>query len=179
VEQVVLVRVCWDRQPMPRCPAGFFTVHVNPVSGHPFGRKGLQLAAAWDILKTPDAAGMVILDGDVAIDPQDLAHMLAAIEGEPGAVHVAPVRLWPASTKLERWVWGHGKGRFSRDDPDDPDRFGFSFTYLPRRLIAAVVTAGLRSQEYPQVDGFVSGVARRRSVPVRVVRGAHPCHLNY
>jgi hypothetical protein len=180
MEHVVMVRLDWDRTAPPRiCPRGFYACHVDPEPGHPFGRKGLQLAAAWDTLAGPAVAGMVILDGDVAIDPQDLAAMLAAIELEPGAVHVAPVRLWPASTKQARWVWGHGRGGFSRDDPDDPDTYGFSFTYLPRRLVEACIRAGLHEWAYPHVDARARQVSQRMGLAVRVVRAASPKHLNY
>ncbi len=180
MEHVVLVRICWDRQSMPKCPRGFYTLHVDPEPEYPFGRKGLALASAWRQLGTPEAAGMVILDGDVAIDLTDHAAMLVAIEKEPGKVHVAPVKLWPASTKLQRWVWGHGKGRFTnRDDPDDPDMFGFSFTYLPRVLIEAVIAAGMTQWTYPNVDRLTHQTAKEQGIGARTVRGASPKHLNY
>ena len=181
MQQVVLVRLDWDRTAIPLREAHrYFTVHVSPEPEHPFGRKGLWLASAWRQLGTPTAAGMLVLDGDVAIDPRDTAAMLAAVEGAPKFVHVASVRLWPASTKRAGWVHGHGKGDFSRDDdPDDPDVWGLSLTYLPRRLIEACVKAGLAGWAYPNVDRFIHREARRLKIPARVVREAEPKHLNY
>lgn len=174
-----MVRLDWDHTALPLPGLGFYALRITPEPGHPFGRKGLALAAAWEQLAGPAAAGLVILDGDVAVDPQDIAAMLAAIHLDPGAVHVAPVRLWPASTKRDRWVWGHGRGDFSRDDPDDPDVFGFCFTYLPRRLVDACVKSGLAGWRYPHVDRLTSRRARALRIPVRVVRGATPKHVNY
>lgn len=176
-----MVRLDWNRTAVPLRIGryGFYTLHVDPEPGHPFGRKGLQLARAWATLAKPGSAGLVILDGDVAVDPQDLAHMLAAIDGEPDCIHVAPVRLWPVSTKLDRWVWGHGAGRFSRDDPDEPDLFGFSFTYLPAALVRSCIVHGMKTWAYPDVDANTRARARALGLPVRVVRGAAPKHLNY
>jgi hypothetical protein len=75
-------------------------------------------------------------------------------------------------------VWGHGKGDFSRDDPDDPDVYGLSFTFLPRRLIGACVKAGLETWTYPNVDRFIHRESRRLKIRARVVRAASPKHLN-
>jgi hypothetical protein len=180
-ETVILMRLDWDRTAPPGiCPPGFYTTHVTPSDEHPYGRKGLVIASAWRALQTPPIAGLVILDGDVAIDPADRAAMLAAIEAEPKAVHVAPVKLWPVSTKATGWVWGHGRdGLFTRTDHDDPDAFGFGFTYLPRRLVLACIKAGMDDWEYPGVDRKAAATARRLHLPVRIVRDASPKHLNF
>jgi hypothetical protein len=179
MQHAVLIRLDWDHTAIPLKIRGFYTCRVDPEPGHPFGRKGLQIASAWATLATPGCAGLVILDGDVAIDPRDQAAMLAAVELEPAAVHVAPVRLWPASTKKDAWVWGHGRGAFTRDDPDDPDVFGLSFTYLPQQLVEASVRAGLAGWAYPDVDRKIRQASKRLGMTVRVVRAASPTHLNY
>jgi hypothetical protein len=182
VQRVVLIRLIWDHQAvaLPRLPQ-FRSVHVMPEAGYPCGRKGLVLAAAWRQLGGPGTAGLVILDGDVMTDPHDLAAMLAAVEREPGAVHVAPVRLWPVSTGLDRWVWGHGKDAFTRElVTEGINKFGFSFTYLPRALMGAAVAAGLSRWQYPDVDQNMMRQRDRLGVPVRLVGdGCHPTHMNY
>jgi hypothetical protein len=175
-----MVRLVWDRAAVEqRISRRFYTVYVDPLPGYPLGRKGLQLATAWRTLSKRDTAGLVILDGDVAIDPRDVAAMLAAVELDPLAVHVAPVRLWPVSTKQDRWIWGHGQTRFSRDDPDDVDMFGFSFTYLPRRLVEACISEGMAEWAYPHVDEYTRRRARALGIRGRVVRAATPKHMNY
>ena len=123
---------------------------------------------------------MLTLDGDVAVDPVDHAAMMASIDTGPEMVWVAPVRLWPVSTHLSGWVWGHGPNRrYSRTDTSTPDVFTFSYTYLPRALLTACIDEGLEGWCYPGVDKRVSEVARKFEVPIRVCRGASPKHLNF
>jgi hypothetical protein len=174
----VKVRVDWDHTAIPLRlrEHHFHTVHVAPEPGWPFGRKGLALAGAWHQLAGPLTAGLLILDGDVAVDLVDVGVMFLAIEADPDAVLVAPVRLWPTSTGLDSWVWGHGRGSFSQADPDDPDLFSFGFTYLPRKVVEGT---GLGELTYPMVDQAVAAAARDMGVPVRVVRDCTPKHLNF
>jgi hypothetical protein len=179
-ERFLKVRVIWDHQVISLPGLGFRDLHVLPGERSPFGSKGNALATMWETLgKSRGMDGMMILDGDTVIDPLDLDAMQAAITSEPKAVHVAPVRLWPAGTGLTGWVWGHGKDLFSQQDPRDPDRFGFSFTWLPAQLLDHCIQAGMRTWSYPHVDDRVSQEARRMVVPVRVVRGASPKHTHF
>lgn len=181
--QIVCVRMNWNHTAMALPIASkFFTLEVNPEPAHPFGRKGLALAGAWNQLAGPNIAGMLILDGDVAIDPLDHQHMLKAIDAEPhNVVHTAPVLLWPASTHLNTWVWGHGpNSRYSQEDTDEGlDMFTFCYTYLPRRLMQSCLDNGLTEWAYPGVDKKFCNQARAINMPVRIVRDARPKHLNY
>jgi hypothetical protein len=181
--QIICVRLNWNHTAMDlRMASKFFTIDINPEPAYPLGRKGLVLASAWNQLTDPQVTGMLILDGDVAIDPLDHEHMLRAIDKEPhDAVHTAPVRLWPTSTHHGTWVWGHGRnGRYSQEDTDDGiDSFTFCYTYLPRQLIEACIESGLPAWAYPRVDRNVCRQARALAMPVHVVRDAQPKHLNY
>ena len=176
---IVFVRVDWDRTafalPLPGCR--MHTLHVDPEPAHPFGRKGLALARAWEQLRTPAASGMLILDGDVAVDLCDLAEMLAAINGEPDAVHAAPARLWPRSTGRTGWVWSVWDGEATQELPEHPSFTTFCFTYLPRRLVERCIAKGLPQQRFPHVDTFVSAQAMASGVPIRVVTRCAPKHL--
>jgi hypothetical protein len=176
---IVTIRMDWDRTAIPLRLPQFRVVAFGPEPGFPFGRKGAALAGAWRQLATPAAAGMLILDGDVAIDPADVRAMFTAIDPAPDIVHVAPARLWPISTGQPGWVWGHGRGRYTQDDHDDPDVWTFCFTYLPRQLIEACVKTGLETWAYPSVDRRVHQLAAELGVPARTVRGAAPKHLHY
>jgi len=151
----------------------------GPEPGYPFGRRGLAIASAWDQLRTGAAAGMLLLDADVAVDPWDFAAMLAAVDREPDAVHTAPIRVWPASTTRGAWTWGHWAGQPSQDPCADPEYFSLSFTYLPERLVASCVKAGLRKWTFPIVDSRISEQARAARIPARVVDQAAPKHLHY
>jgi hypothetical protein len=178
VADVVCIRVVWDRAAIPLALRGFHTVHVGPEPDWPFGRRGAAMAGAWRQLGGR-ADGMLVLDGDVAADPLDKVAMFAAIEEDHRVVHVAPVRLWPASTHRHSWVWGHGRGDFSQEDTDDPDLFTFSFTYLPLRLIETCIRAGMAGWHYPHVAERMRVESQRMGMVVRVVRAAAPKHMNY
>jgi hypothetical protein len=178
---VVCVRVDWDRTAVRIPQRTFYTLRVDPEPGHPFGRKGLQLAGAWAQLtaELPEASGMVVLDGDVALDPADMTAMFEAAAGEPEAVHTALARLWPVSTKRADWVWGHWADVPSQADQDNPQWFSLCLTYLPRALIEQCMRAGMKRWAYPGVDHRIAQQAQRMGLTVRVVRDARPCHLNY
>lgn len=178
--EVVCVRVNWDRTatetPITR---RFYTLHVSPEPGYPFGRKGLALASAWRQLSHQGQDGMLVLDGDVIIDPEDFSRMLSAIDGNATIVHIAPVRIWPVSTHREDWVWAHWAKEPSQDIDLSPQWFSSCFTYLPQLLIDQALHDGLREWTYPTVDKQVSQSAQRLGLRVRVVRDCWPTHINY
>lgn len=190
--ELLCLRIIWDRQviPLPHNELGFHQLHVSPEPAYPFGRKGLALASAWQQIGTATTAGMLLLDGDVVIDPHDLAAMHAAINKDPEGVWTAPVRLWRSAMREAGggWIWSHLTG-FPRDqahldewDEHKDFRFSFCFTYLPRHLIVAAIKAspGLKTWAYPHCDMRMHQLAARRRVPVRIVRdGCTPKHLNY
>jgi hypothetical protein len=179
VAELVSVRVDWDRTALPFTIASFYVIHIGPEPAYPFGRKGLALAGAWRQLSGRKTDGMLILDGDVAVDLLDLARMRSAIHMEPGAVHTAPVRLWPASTGQRSWVWGHWDKEMSQDECAAPRRFSFGLTYLPQRLIGSCIRAGLEEWSFPHVDRLVAAQAVKDHVPVRVVNGCSPKHCHF
>jgi hypothetical protein len=174
---VVCARFCWDRTELRIRVPRFHVMRYGPVPGYPAGRRGFEMAGAWRQLSTPSCSGMICLDGDVAVDHVDLAAMMVAVDADPAAVHVAPARLWPASTHLDGWVWAHGRsGRLSAQDCDNPDRFTFCFTYLPRALIQG---CELAAWAYPDVDRKISAAAVAGGLRIKVVREASPKHMNF
>ena len=145
---IICVRPIWDREalPMPRKlqyrrgdrlhPVKFFPVHVGPEPDHPVGRKGHVLARAWEQLRgSPPADGLLILDGDVAVDPEHTRAMIEAIDSDCTRVWTAPVRIWPVSTHRQDWVWAHWEDHASQELDMFPRYFSFSFTYLPAGLV--------------------------------------------
>jgi hypothetical protein len=178
---LLCVRVDWDRTALP-LPASlrYHHLHIDPEPGYPFGRKGLQLASAWRHLAAPHFDGMLIIDGDVMIDPADHAAMMAAIDAEPGQVHTAPVRIWPASTKRPGWVWSHWADQASQDiDRAGVRWFSFCYTYLPRPLLSRCLADGMAGWQYPGVDMEVSKRAVAAGIPVNIVPGCWPKHLHW
>lgn len=188
---LLAIRVGWRGRFPGRTHPSLTELIVEPETGYPAGRKGLQFARFWEHFATPETPGMVINDADCVIDAYDHMGMVYAAQLERDAVHTAPVRLYPRATNLPDWVWGHRKllPRGLEDpraisewqtDIDDPDMFTFNFTYLPRRLVEAAIKKGLETWMYPKVDWRMWETAKEIGVPVRVVRnGCHPTHINY
>ena len=180
---IVCVRINWAGTALDYAPPRgvFHTLHVGPEPDHPFGRKGLALATGWQQLTRhlPDTLGMLVMDGDIVIDPADVAAMFRAAVNAPQEVHTAPVRLWPASTKRDDWVWGSWAEKPSQSLDLEPVWFSTCLTYLPARLIKAALKDGLRSWTYPGVDARIAETAQRLGTPVRVVLECQPKHTNY
>lgn len=175
------IRTIWNKnelkQPINR---HFFNVYVDPEPGFPFGRKGLQIASAWEKLATPSCQGMLMMDGDVAVDPNDYKAMTTAIHDNPDSVHVAPVKLWPVSTKKAGWYWGHWNAIGSMTmETTNINFYGFSFTYLPKKVIVQAIGDGLKKWTYPDDDMRVSRVSIKLKTPVNIVEDSLPKHLNY
>jgi hypothetical protein len=181
----MFLRLIWDAHrvsfPLRISGVPMKELHVVPETAHPFGRKGMALAGAWQQLEEEDMTGLLILDGDVVIDPWDYHMMYQAIQEDPLAVHIAPVRLWPISKgDINGWAWGHCKdNNFTAQMTLDPDFFAFNFTYIPRRVVEMAVKAGLARWQYPQVDRNMSKQARIAGVRMNVVTDCQPKHLHY
>lgn len=176
------MRVVWNGKAVPFSMPGIrqFDLHVGPEPGYPFGRKGLALLGAWRQLRTAQCSGMLIQDADVVVDPLDVATMLETVRRYPDDVWTAPVRLWPASTQRESWIWGHWAAAGPTQRPvTDPTFFSFCFTYVPRRVIDQATRAGLAKWTFPGVDKRMSEAAQAARVPIRVVDGCQPKHLHY
>lgn len=179
--KVFFARLIWDREHLWPTVDGYFDIVVRQEERWPFGRKGNVLAGLWKSLERTGIDGVVINDNDVIIDPHDQECMVQSIRTDPFAVHTAPVKLWPASTRDKRWCWSHGlEGVRNQVDHDLPEWFGFGFTYLPARLLDGAVEAGLSTWMYPWVDTKVGEMARSLDIKIVVVRnGCCPKHINF
>ncbi|MFZ0665042.1 MAG: hypothetical protein WAM97_04755 [Acidimicrobiales bacterium] len=188
---IACVRVVWDREqfwPLPiiRHTDGhmnhaikFSPVHFGPETGYPAGRKGAAIAGAWKQLGTT-AAGMLILDADVAIDPMMVITMMRAIGDDPESVWTAPVRIWPVSTMKDSWVWAHWETEPSQRIDDVANWFSFNFTYVPRALVEHCLKGNqLQSWTYPRVDASMARAARQMGIKGRVVQDCFPIHLHW
>jgi hypothetical protein len=181
----LFVRVIWDAHVI-KVPFRMYGVNVKELHlgldpNHPFGRKGLALEQAWQQLAPPNCRGMLILDGDTLIDPQDYALMCEAIEQAPDAVHVAPARIWPSSKpELRGWSWAHWSKHPTQElETEGIEFFSFNFTYLPAGLMQDAIKGGLSTWKFPLVDSRMARTARLKRYPVHVVAGARAMHLNY
>jgi hypothetical protein len=138
------------------------------------------LAGAWKQLNNNNMDGMLIMDGDVVIDPGDLTNMLTAIHEHDKMIVIAPARIWPISTKRKNWVWAHWSTEASQVMETENIRwFTFNFTYLPKKVIEQALTDGLTEWTYPNVDKRMSESAVTAGVPVYVAENVLPKHLNF
>jgi hypothetical protein len=179
---VVFCRIDWDHKAFPLNLPGIrlHTLRVDPEPDYPFGRKGRVIQRGWEQLRGPDVAGLILLDGDVAIDLYDVDQMFAAVDSDPRAVWVAPAKLWPQSTRRPSWIWGHRAGEPSQEMVTSGITFfSFCFTYLPAALLGRCVKAGLSGWTFPTVDTQVSRIARTGRTRIRVVEGIEVTHLHY
>jgi hypothetical protein len=180
--QILCIRENWAHTAAAiKIPGEFHTMHFGPTANYPFGEKGRALAGTWKQLD-PDniMAGMLILDGDVAIDPTDLANMLAAIHHHDDQVVVAPAIIWPISTKRGQWTWAHWSDQPSQVLETENIRFfSFNFTYVPRKAIEQAIRDGLASWRFPRVDKRLSDAARKAGTQVYVAENVRPKHLHF
>ena len=184
---VICVRVVWDRSApfsMPGLPGRWHDLHFGPEPGCPAGRRGLALTSAWEAYATGTrATGLLMLDGDMAIDPRDVSLMLGYIDADPDQVWTAPYRIWPASTGRPHWTWAHWPGgphdASQRLETEKIAWCGLGFTYLPRALIQDCQAAGLRHWRFPSVDTKICQRAAALHIPIGVADQCEPKHLNF
>ena len=180
--EIIMVRVNWDNSALNiPTPGKFHNLHVNPSVDYPFGEKGRAIAGAWKQLNADNKMdGMLILDGDVVIEPTDLVNMLQAIHHHDKMVVVAPTRIWPKSTKRKDWSWAHWSKEPNQTLETKNIRwFSFNFTYLPKKVIEQAMQDGLATWMYPRCDMRMSDAAFNAGVPVFVAEAVQPKHLNF
>ena len=180
--EIIMVRVNWDNTALAiPTPGKFHDLHVNPTTDYPFGEKGKVLANTWKQLNVDNNMdGMLILDGDVAIEPIDFTNMLRAIHDHDKMVVIAPAKIWPKSTKRKEWSWAHwSKDPSQTLETDNIRWFSFNFTYLPKKVIEQAIQDGMVTWAYPRCDMRVSTAAFTAGVSVFVAQNVFPKHLNF
>jgi hypothetical protein len=183
LKSVLKLHVGWEGGFIRKMP-GYHRVDLHPTDEYPTGRKGLAISKMWELMAEEHTSGVIILDGDVAIDPHDNAAMDDATKRYPDHVNIGASIIWPISTNFSTWVWAHRRNGAKKITDwqvftDSPDTFSFCFTYLPRRLLEACMPIGMSSWTYPQVDYNVTKAAQRLEIPMRVVENCNPKHMNY
>jgi hypothetical protein len=164
-------------------PTPFRRVDIYSTNEYPVGRKGYTLTQCWRTMKDTHTSGLLILDSDVAIDPNDFSHMYNAMRGDSSAIHIGASLIWPKSTGYSTPVWAHRKfgTEFKewRTNRTDVDTASFCFTYLPARLLEACISSGMANWTFPSVDMQVFTTARRIGTSFKVVPNCNPKHMNY
>jgi hypothetical protein len=183
--EILKFRINWNHENHPQqAMRVFYTIHVDPSPEYPFGQKGKCIYNAWkglaDPTGQPTTDGVIILDADVMIDPDMMSKMETAVHNDPDWVHVAPVKIFPISTKFQTWCWAHWSDYKSQVlEYDNVKWFSFNFTYLPRAVITKAIETGLKDWRYPVVDKNMAIAANKIGVKVNVLKDVYPVHLNY
>lgn len=160
-----------------------YLLDVHPRPGFPYGLKGRDFSALWRDLPEARPAGLLLLDPDVAADPDDLAAMTAAVLEAPQLLHTGAVKLWPVSTGLDDWIWSHRGGTLgwpaATQQEDVPIAYvATDMLWAPARLLDLVAEAGSDWTVF-QFDVGLSEIALAHGIEARLVPGCRPKHLHF
>lgn len=181
-QSVLFCRFNWEHSALPYNPSikdvTFKDIHLSATPAFPVGRKGLALISYWEQMqRMRPYIGMVLMDGDVAIDPLDVRIMQICIMESPKAVLTAPIRLWYGGD----WYWSHrgADNELDKFDPDAISFFSFGFTFLPKALLDKAAETGIASECYPYVDEFMSNLAMTMGLEIKLADGCTPKHMHF
>lgn len=172
----------WQGNRIPSIPCDY-VIQSHPAPGYPHGLLGAGLVHAWTMTHVYPLAGILWLDPDVVADPDDVSAMAAAVEQLPGDLHTGMVKLWPASTGRDTWIWSHRTGSLgapaaTQDDQAPVAYVSTCFLWMPARLLDLICP---RAQGWPW-DGFdvqLSEAALRAGIEAHAVPACRPKHLHF
>lgn len=158
-------------------------MRLGPEPGYEHGRKALAMSGYWAQARAAGAHGVLWLDPDIAADPDDLAAMTRAITGDPALMYTGLVKLWPASTERDTWIWSHRGGTIGK--PAATQQWDTPVTYVsqgilwtPRRLLDLAFPAH-SDWQWVQVDVGLSELALTHGIGAMLVPGCRPKHLHF
>lgn len=131
-------------------------------------------------------AGMLWIEGDIALEPLHLDEIAHTVDLIPGCVVTAPFRLYPASTHHYHVQWpfyvetNNGGERILRADEPIPTvvrSFGLGCTYLPAELLATK-DMDICKYDWPSLDWKLSILARESGIPIFTTH-TPVVHLHY
>jgi hypothetical protein len=80
---------------------------------------------------------IVMLEWDIAIDPEDLDRFTTAARADPDDVRVAPYRLRRPPPRSTVWVHRYDTNRHVQEGDPFCHWFGLGLTYIPKGILAA------------------------------------------
>lgn len=158
-------------------------LHVTPEPNYPAGRKALHMSELWERVRTYPTPGILWIDPDIAADPDDLAAMAEAVEASPEDMHTGLVKLWPASTGWDHWIWSHRGGTLGQPAATQEVHpmvayIATGFLWTPSRLLDLVFPR-IKHGLFHEVDVALSEAALQAGIPARTVLGCQPKHLHF
>lgn len=141
------------------------------------------MARLWDEVRTSGQPGVLWLDPDVALDPDDQQAMHQAVTARPEAMHTAMVKLWPESTQLPDWIWSHRGGTLGQPAATQETAPQVSYVALgclwtPARLLDLTMPQ-VEGGQWADVDVALSETALQHGIPAYTVDGCRPKHLHF
>jgi hypothetical protein len=145
---------------------------------------GQVMTDVW--LQYPNEAGMIWVEGDIAIEPLHVAEICDLLSNYNDCVIAVPFRLYPASTHQETVMWpfyvsvdGIRERILTANEPIPfvVRSFGLGCTYLPSRLFK-VLGEKLRLWDWPSLDWRLSVAAREAGI-MAVTTRTPALHMHY
>lgn len=167
----------WPHQHIHEWPC----IEDNSVKGRGYG---WSLRQAWE--QVADRGPIITLEQDVAFDPIVWSDFALDMAAYPEDVVAVPYILWPTHTGREKPIWSnlvkcptHQLKTVPADEPppNRPATCGLGLTYLPARLLRAVVDK-LPLWYYPHLDFRLSVEAEKEGIPIHGTR-VPAMHLHY
>lgn len=109
--------------------------------------------------------------------------MQRAVTYRPERVHTGLVKLWPASTGRDDWMWSHRGGHIgqpvaTQHEPNPIIYFSLGFLWVPRRLLSLAFPRH-EDWRWGEMDVQLSELAYHNQIPVSSVAGCTPKHLHF
>lgn len=150
---------------------------------YPDNHRAILMSELWEHVRAAGAAGICWLTCDVALDPGDLEAIRDAATALPGIVHTGFVKLWPASTARDDWMWSHRTGTLgypvaTQDETAPVAYFSIDAVWTPAALLDLAFPAG-KAWAWNEIDLRLSEIALTTGIPARVVPGCRPKHLHF
>lgn len=158
-------------------------IDVWPTPDKPKGNEAEKIAECWKANSDSGYPGLLLLGCDIAADPDDLAAMAASVAQLPADLHTGMVKLWPASTSRDTWMWSHRTGSLGQpavitDERAQPTYVSLGFLWVPARLLDLAAPVMGRWQ-HGDTDVQLSEVAIRAGIPAHAVPDCRPKHLHF
>lgn len=160
-----------------------YVMHVESPPEYPDNHRAILMHEAWKYAQRNNRNGVWWLTCDIALDPDDRQAMYDAVHEYPGLVHTGLVKLWPASTGRDSWMWSHRGGTIgapvaTQDETAPVTYFSIDCVWTPRALLDLAFPV-IEGAQWNHIDLRLSEIAAENGIGARVVLGCRPKHLHY
>jgi hypothetical protein len=156
---------------------------IQPEPEYEHGREAKALSDLWISIRDTDVSGLLLLGCDVAADPDDYMAIAKAVQYHPQRVLTGMVKLWPASTGRNEWIWSHRGGIYGAPEAGQhsveyPAYFSLGFLWVPRQLLDLAFPEH-DDWRWGQMDVGLSEIALHSRIVAQAVTDCRPKHLHF